>query len=84
MSHATPVSCAYKLSKREITYELGKGRLIHKRGGRGCEPEPRRERARALTPSHSDRFVHKRPHSLQAACKSWSCLRFSQSVSMLR
>ena len=58
------VACV-KFSKREITYELGKGLgLFTNAGARLRQPELRRERARALTPSQSNRFVHKPPQSL--------------------
>jgi hypothetical protein len=64
--------------------------LVHKRRRRGCgSAEPRRERARALAPSQSNRFVNKsmgwegaaggRAHYFYAASKS-SALRRCRAV----
>ena len=61
-------SCVRQVQqKRGDRVTVGKGvRLIHKRSGRARlrQPEPRRDRARALALSQSNRFVNRPSRSL--------------------
>jgi hypothetical protein len=66
LSENTSVVCV-KFSKREIGVRVGKRAKAYSQTpeARLRQPEPRRERARALTPSQSNRFVKKPSHPLR-------------------
>jgi uncharacterized protein YjlB len=61
------LSCVRQVQQKGDQVRVGKVvRLIHKRSDRARlrQPEPRRDRAPALAPSQSNRFVNKPSHSL--------------------